>query len=383
MAQPEEFPLEEKAREVSSFLGEPVWLLEKRLEAVRLLEKRKGRAFISEFDVSKGGMELEVKGDGSTIVLPVSDAIARGNALKEQLGKPMSGFEPDDYLISLALFTEGNVVAVPAGKQMKTILHMGGKPPYYFATFFLFEDNCEAAIYVKSSFQTGASEARALYLGNGASVHFCSLQHDSQFVESAVGMNAVLGEASSLKFLNSNIGSREKRDGFLFLQNARGSSCEHYEASLARGSQKFWKDSEHLHTAPETYSRSVFKYATTDESRVEVDGRVTIEQSAPKSDTHLLANSLLLSEKSVLKVVPQLYVRNSEVMAGHGSALTPLPEEELFYLRSRGIGESESKLLVLQGFLQDVLSRSGIEPAVLSELALELEADALSVFPRD
>ena len=70
-------------------------------------------------------------------------------------------------------------------------------------------------------------------------------------------------------------------------------------------------------------------------------------------------------------------------MAGHGSSMTPLNDEELFYLRSRGIGESESRLLVLQGFLQDLLAKSEIEPALLETLGAELEKDALALFPRD
>jgi Fe-S cluster assembly protein SufD len=188
---------------------------------------------------------------------------------------------------------------------------------------------------------------------------------------------------SSLKFLNTNLGSAEKRDSFAFLQEGRGSRCEHFEATLARGKQKVFKDSQHFHMAPGTYSRSFFKYAATDFSRVDVDGRVTIEEGAPGSDTHLLAKSLLLSENSSSRIVPQLFVHNEKVAAGHGSAMAPIPQEELFYLRSRGIGESESKLLVLQGFLRDALAKSGIEPPVLSAVEEELEKDALAVFPRD
>ncbi|MCX6772390.1 MAG: SufD family Fe-S cluster assembly protein, partial [Candidatus Micrarchaeota archaeon] len=209
------------------------------------------------------------------------------------------------------------------------------------------------------------------------------LQENGAKAATVSGMTARLGEASTLKFLNSNIGSSEKREGFAFLQEGRGSRCEHYEASLARGSQKITKNSDHFHLAPDTYSRSIFKYATTDKSQVNVDGKVTIEKSAPGADTHLLAKSLLLSDSSISKIVPQLFVHNADVAAGHGSAMTPMPEEELFYLQSRGVGESESKLLVLQGFLQDVLVKSEINQAALSEFAAALERDAMRVFPRD
>ena len=378
-----ELSFEQAARQVSSSLHEPDWLLKKRLEAVALLEKRKGRGEVEDFNPKAGRLKLKAKVEGNATVLPIAKALEKGNALAEQLGKPFSGKEPDEYLLGIALFSDATVVAVPAGKMTHVFLEMAGKPPEYFAIFYLFEDNSHSSVFVKSSFAAISHEARALFLGKGSSVHFCALQQNDAKVEAVAGMAAMLGEAASLKFLNSNIGSQEKHDGFLFLQNERGSRCEHFEASLARGKQRFFKDSSHFHAAPDTYSRSIFKYATTDSSQVNVDGKVTIEQNAPGSDTHLLAKSLLLSENSISKVVPQLFVHNADVLAGHGSALTPMPEEELFYLQSRGVGESESKLLVLQGFLQELLSKSEIEPAALRELSNELERDSLLVFPRD
>jgi len=380
---PGDIPLEQAARDASSFLGEPEWLLNARLSAVALLEKRNGKAEISGFRLSKGKLHVSTRTEGEVAILTIAEALKRGNALKEQLGRPLTGKEPDDYLLALALFTGGNVIAVGGTAPASVFLEMAGGAPDYFATFFLFANDSTAAVFAKSSFAINTHEARALFLGRGATAHFCALQENGEKADTVAGMVARLGEGSSLKFLNSNIGSNEKKDGFLFLQDGRGSRCEHYEVSLARGRQKFSKSSFHFHSAPDTFSRSVFKYATAGSSQVNVDGQVTIEQNAPGSDTHLLAKSLLLSDDSMSKVVPQLYVHNADVAAGHGSALTPMPEEELFYLQSRGVGESESKLLVLQGFLQDVLVKSEIEPLVLRTLSEELEKDALRVFPRD
>ena len=376
-------PLEQKVREVSSFLKEPDWLLNVRLSAVALLEKRNGSAEISGFKMKNGDLKVKNNVGGNVAVLSVAEALKRGNALKEQLGTPLAGKEPDEYLLALALFTSGNVIAVGGTAPATVFLEMSGKAPEYFATFFLFADDSTASVFVKTSFAGNTHEARALFIGRGATAHFCALQENGEKAKTVAGMAALLGEGSSLKFMNSNIGSKEKRDGFLFLQNGRKSRCEHFEVSLARGKQKFFKSSFHFHSAPNTYSRSIFKYATAGSSQVNVDGQVTIEENAPGADTHLLAKSLLLSSDSMSRVVPQLFVHNADVAAGHGSAMTPMPGEELFYLQSRGISENESKLLVLQGFLQEVLLKSEIEPSVLRTLSQELEKDAMRVFPRE
>ena len=376
-------PLGQKAREVSSSLGEPGWLLQKRLEAVALLEKRKGSAEVSGFRMARGKMKVAVKCEGNATVLSIADALEKGNALQEQLGKKLTGHEPDGYLLSLALFTQATVVAAGAGGHARVFLDIGGKAPEYFAIFFLFADDSRASVFARTSLSSSSDGCFSLFVGKGAETDFVRLQQNGKRSKSSLSLSARLGDGSALRLLGSNLGSLESREGISILQEGRGSRCEHYEASLASGRQRFWKQSDHLHLAPGTYSRSVLKYATAGQALVDLDGKVTIEHEAPGSDTHLLARSLLLSDNALSHVVPQLFVRNDEVSAGHGSSMAPLDPEEFFYLQSRGIGIAEAKRLVLQGFLGEVLEKSGIDHSVLSPLRAELEKGALGTFPGD
>jgi Fe-S cluster assembly protein SufD len=431
-----EVSLEKKVREISSSLGEPGWMLSKRLSAASALHKlgearkeearikleaakrgeladrmaanleisagpsegkdppakkaadggkpsKSGEYLVADFDASSGSLEFRAKTEGVAAVMSISEAMQSSPEFESMMKLPLSGKEPESYLLSLALFTSGNVAIVPAGAKAGISLEMSGSPPAYFATFFLFAASSSVSVSAKTAFASDSHECRGIFLSAGCEAQCCFSQHNSEKALGSVGMVARAGEGSRLKFLNSNMGGAEKRDGFLFLQDGRGSRCEHYEVSLAKGKQRFYKDSEHLHAAPDTFSRSIFKYATAGSSLVDVNGLVTIEKGAPGSDTHLLAKSLLLSEKSVSKVVPMLFVHNSEVAAGHGSAMTPLQDEELFYLRSRGIGENESRLLVLQGFMQDLLLKSEMGGQALGSLAAELDKEALAIFPRD
>lgn len=319
---------------------------------------------------------------GDAAVLSYSEALAQPK-LASALNAAPTGREPEAYMKAIAEMQEAGVIAVEPNASATISIERNGTPEKNSGTFFVFGENSRSAVFYKTSFAADSAECRGIFLGKGAEAHCCFLQANGRGTNAEVAMVARLGEGSKLKFLSSNLGGERKKDGFLFLQNERGSRCEHFEASLAKGSQRLSKESDHVHLAPDTYSRSIFKYATAGNSQVNVDGRVTIEQSAPGSDTHLLAKSLLLSENSISKVIPMLFVRNSEVAAGHGSSMTPLQDEELFYLRSRGVGESESRLLVLQGFLRDLLLKSEMGAHSLAPLEAELEKDALSIFPRD
>lgn len=358
-------PVKEKATAISKSLGEPEWLLEVRLAAAAALEK-KGKEEVEDFSASGG------KG--------LSEWHA-SEELRRALSHPLFGREHESYLLPLALFTEGSFISFSGARQIGVRAATAGAP--YSLDVAYFAPDCEAGVLFESQADAMQSNGVLAFLDRGARADLCLFQNNGWETKGETGLSARLQEGSALKLLRCNVGGLEQHDSMLIVQEGRKSSCENYEVSLLQGNQRLKKESDHLHIAPDTYSRSIFKYATSGTSHASVEGEVTIEQSAPGSDTHLLAKSLLLSEKSHSHVVPQLFVRNADVAAGHGSSLTPLQDEELFYLRSRGIGENEAKLLVLGGFLDETFQKCGMAPELLSHARAGLDAEAEKLFPRD
>jgi|GEM_PF-1462756 len=380
MAKLAKLTLEKQSRAVSAFLHEPDWLLQKRLEAVALLERRRGRAEVSGFKMDRGSMIVKTECEGNAFVLPIGQALKKGNALREQIEKPFTGNEPDSYLLSFALFTDANVVAIGAEGRSRASVELSGKPPEYFATFFLFADRSDSSVFVEKRLAASANECLCAIVGNDARAQICLLQQNGKTSRNETGTVASLGKKTRLKILESNLGGKEHCGQTVILQNGRGSRCENYEICMAKGAQKFRKDMKHLHNASETYSRSVFKCASSGKSRVNMDGNVIVGREARGADTHFLVKGLLLQGKPVLRAVPRLSVQNSDVAAGHGTAIAPIDEDELFYLRSRGIDENESRRLVLQGFLTDALVKSGMDDWILEGVAREIEKDARGAF---
>lgn len=322
---------------------------------------------------------LVVSFEGAVETLLFSEAAARKEFAK-QLEFPQGAAVPEVFRKAVD-GKKGMAFCVAPGKKATLLLEVADGAAG--GAMFFFGKGSRAQVSLATSFAKSSEFAIGIFLRKGAEAGFCLMQGNGAKADCRLGLAARLGEGAQLKLLTSNLGGHEQRDGILILQDGRESRCEHFEASLADGSQRFWKDSNHLHAAPDTYSRSAFKYAAAGSSQVHVDGKVTIEGGAPGSDTHLLARSLLLSEKSISHVVPQLFVHNADVSAGHGSAMAPLQEEELFYLRSRGIGENGSRLLVLQGFMNEIVGKSGMGNGIAGRIADGLAAKASLLYPRD
>lgn len=155
-----------------------------------------------------------------------------------------------------------------------------------------------------------------------------------------------------------------------------GARCRLDGAYLARGSQHVDNTTIVDHAAPETASRQLYKGVLDDRARGVFQGRVTVRQDAQKTDGRQANHTLLLSDKAEIDSKPELEIYADDVKCSHGATAGELDENQLFYLRSRGISVDRARGLLIEGFLGEVID--GVEPAALREMLSELARDWLS-----
>jgi len=106
-------------------------------------------------------------------------------------------------------------------------------------------------------------------------------------------------------------------------------------------------------------------------------GDVLIRAEAEGTDTFELNRNLILTDGARADSVPNLEIETGEIAnAGHASATGRFDDEQLFYLRSRGLTEEQARRLVVRGFFHEVLAkitvasvRERLEAAIETELA--------------
>jgi Fe-S cluster assembly protein SufD len=113
------------------------------------------------------------------------------------------------------------------------------------------------------------------------------------------------------------------------------------------------------HDAPHTTSRMLLKGVAGGESRATVQGSVIVKPEAQKSDSHQLARGILLSPRAEIDQKPELEIFADDVKCGHGAAIGALDDEQLFYLRSRGIPEPQARAMLIRAFIGEVIERLG------------------------
>ena len=136
------------------------------------------------------------------------------------------------------------------------------------------------------------------------------------------------------------------------------------------------------HTEPHCYSRITYKGALQGKNAHAVwVGDCLIGAGARGTDTYELNRNLVLTEGAKADSVPNLEIENGNIEgAGHASATGRFDDEQLFYLRARGIPEIEARRLVVLGFFNEVVAEIGVpevEERLMAAIEKELELTGL------
>jgi len=132
------------------------------------------------------------------------------------------------------------------------------------------------------------------------------------------------------------------------------------------------------HAVPRCTSRVTYKGALAGATaRTVWIGDVLIRAAAEGTDTYELNRNLVLTDGARADSVPNLEIETGQIEgAGHASATGRFDDEQMFYLRSRGISEEQARKLVVRGFFADLIREIGVpavEAGLMREIDLELE----------
>ncbi|MBS1064947.1 Fe-S cluster assembly protein SufD [Gluconobacter kondonii] len=109
------------------------------------------------------------------------------------------------------------------------------------------------------------------------------------------------------------------------------------------------------HAAPDGSSRQTVKTVLSDAGQGVFQGKILVDRVAQKTDGYQMNQALLLSEKAQINSKPELEIYADDVKCSHGATVGALDDEQLFYLRSRGVPEAQARDILVRAFLIDAL----------------------------
>jgi Fe-S cluster assembly protein SufD len=133
--------------------------------------------------------------------------------------------------------------------------------------------------------------------------------------------------------------------------------------SVATNEQEFDSRTLQDHVSPRTASDLLYKNALDDKARCTFGGLIRVEPHAHFTDAYQKVRNLLLSDDAEANSMPGLEILADNVRCTHGATSGQIDEDEMFYLRSRGIPSKIAQRLIVTGFLNEVIQRLD-QPAI-------------------
>jgi Fe-S cluster assembly protein SufD len=384
------------AEALSAELHEPSWLLQRRLDAFDIFEKLDDPDPKSEdwryVDVRGFDFSAFAAPEPRSLALDLPEDLAKKGVIFTEMRTAVTDHPElvqehfftdvpvDEHrftALHAAFFSEGVVLYVPPGVDvefpLEALRRLDAGGSTFPHTSIVVDEN--ASLTFVDRFQSEDAGAPALCASvvevearRGALVNYISLQQWGRSVQHFQTQRFTGHRDSTVRSVAVNLGSKFGRTQVECVLKGEGSFSEMLGLYFADTDQHFAQRTLQSHNAPHSTSDLLYKGALKENSRSEYSGLIKVLQGAQGTDAYQANRNLVLSDDAMARSIPQLEIEANEVRCTHGATVSPVEEEHLFYLMSRGIDRVTAQKLVVFGFFGEVLDRIRV-PAVREELS--------------
>ncbi len=305
--------------------------------------------------------------------------------------------EPTSSFVTLnsALAVDGAVIRLYANQVLDKPLHLifiNSAPEQSIGSHFriLIQADANSQATILESY---AGKNETSYLTNtvteisaadGANIEHYKLQQEGELAYHISNLYIQQSRDSHVLTHTVNLGARLNRNDVRVQLNDKGANIQMYGLTLGHDRQHIDDHTHVNHNAAHTVSHESYKSILTDFSRGVFNGKVVVKADAQKIESSQSSRNLLLSEKCEMDTKPELEIYADDVKCAHGATVGQLDENQLFYLRSRGIDEEHARSLLTYAFADDIISqmsvaavRQHIERHIVGRLPSDLALEGL------
>ena len=192
-------------------------------------------------------------------------------------------------------------------------------------------------------------------VAEGATLHHYKVQRESGTAFHLSHGAVRIGKDACYDSFILTVGARLSRNEVRAELAGTGGTCRLNGAYMVRGQQHVDTSTFIDHAQPHCGSREVYKGAIDHTARAVFQGKILVRRGAQKTDGHQLNRALLLSDTAEIDAKPELEIYADDVKCSHGATTGELADEQLFYLRARGIPKDEARGLLIGAFLAEAI----------------------------
>jgi Fe-S cluster assembly protein SufB len=233
-------------------------------------------------------------------------------------------------------------------------------------------EGCTAPIYSSDSLHSAVVE---IVVKKGGRCRYTTIQNWSNNVYNLVTKRAVAYEGATMEWVDGNLGSKlTMKYPAIWLMGDRAHG-EVLSIAFAGKGQHQDAGGKCVHIGKNTTSVITSKSISKDGGRAGYRGLLEVANGATGSKSKVVCDALILDEDSRSDTYPYIRIDENDVDIGHEATVSKIGEEQLFYLMSRGLSESEASAMIVSGFVEPITKELPLEYAVEMNRLIQLQME--------
>lgn len=233
-------------------------------------------------------------------------------------------------------------------------------------------EGCTAPTYTTNSLHSAVVE---IIVQEGARCRYTTIQNWSKNVYNLVTKRAAAYKDATMEWVDGNLGSKLTMKYPAVWMMEPGARGEILSVAFAGDGQHQDAGGKVVHAAPNTSSQIISKSISKGTGRSSYRGLVKVYKGAEDVRSNVVCDALLLDETSRTDTYPYMEIEEERVSVGHEATVSKVAEEQIFYLQSRGLSESEAMSMIVNGFIEPIAKELPLEYAVELNRLIQLEME--------
>ncbi|MFA5184764.1 MAG: Fe-S cluster assembly protein SufB [Patescibacteria group bacterium] len=233
-------------------------------------------------------------------------------------------------------------------------------------------EGCSAPRYGVDSLHAGGVE---IFVAPRARFRYSSVESWSKDAYNLNTKRAIVQADAHMEWVGGNFGSNVTMLYPCSVLVGANATADHLGVAFANQGQIQDTGAKVIHIGPNTSSNIVMKSISKSGGRAIYRGLVDIGAQAEKAAANIKCDALILDDRSASDTIPLIKIKNSSAILAHEATAGKLNDDDIFYLRSRGLNEAQAGAMIVNGFIEPIVKELPLEYAVEMNRMVELEME--------
>ena len=338
-----------------------------------------------ESEVVYGSLQEELGKQG--VIFTDTDTAVREHSelLKEYFATVIPPEDNKFAALNSAVWSGGSFIYVPQGVKiefpLQAYFRINAESMGQFERTLIIVDEgaqvhyvegCTAPMYSTESLHSAVVE---VIVKKNARCRYTTIQNWANNIYNLVTKRAMAYQDATMEWVDGNLGSRLTMKYPAVYMMEPGARGEILSIAFSSAGQHQDAGAKLVHCAPNTTGQIISKSISKNGGRSSYRGLVKVEKGAVGSKSNVVCDALILDPDSQSDTYPYIEIAEQDVSIGHEASVSRIGEEQLFYLMSRGLSESEASTMIVNGFIEPLVKELPMEYAVEMNRLIQLQME--------